>query len=78
MLTTANKPGALFKVLSRFSALGINLTSIISRPIEGGTLNSHSSSTSMTQVYSDRFAELMSTIGDFCEEFCYLGSYNRT
>ena len=78
MLTTANKPGALFKVLSRFSALGINLTSIISRPIEGRDFEFRFFLDFETQVYSDRFAELMSTIGDYCEEFCYLGSYNRT
>lgn len=78
MLTTANKPGALFKVLSRFSALGINLTSIISRPIEGRDFEFRFFLDFETQVYSDRFAELMSTIGDYCEEFSYLGSYNRT
>ena len=78
MLTTANKPGALFKVLSRFSALGINLTSIISRPIEGRDFEFRFFLDFETQVYSDRFAELMSTIGDYCEGFCYLGSYNRT
>ena len=78
MLTTANKPGALFKVLSRFSAHGINLTSIKSRPIEGRDFEFRFFLDFETQVYSDRFAELMSTIGDYCEEFCYLGSYNRT
>ena len=60
MLTTANKPGALFKVLSRFSALGINLTSIISRPIEGRDFEFRFFLDFETQVYSDRFAELMS------------------
>ncbi|MBP3377129.1 MAG: chorismate mutase, partial [Clostridia bacterium] len=35
MLITNNTPGSLYRVLSRFNALGINLTSIVSRPIEG-------------------------------------------
>jgi chorismate mutase / prephenate dehydratase len=77
MLTLPDKPGALFKVLSRFSALGINLTSIISRPIEGRDFEFRFFLDFETQVYSDRFAQLISTIGDCCEEFSYLGSYNR-
>lgn len=77
MLTTANEPGALFKVLSRFSALGINLTSLLSRPIEGRDFEFRFFLDFETQVYSDRFAELMTTIGDLCEEFHYLGSYNK-
>lgn len=77
MLTTPNEPGALFKVLSRFSALGINLTSLLSRPIEGRDFEFRFFLDFETQVYSERFAELMTTIGDMCEEFCYLGSYNK-
>lgn len=77
MLTTANEPGALFRVLSRFSALGINLTSLLSRPIEGRDFEFRFFLDFETQVYSERFAELMTTIGDMCEEFHYLGSYNK-
>lgn len=77
MLTTPNEPGALFKVLSRFSALGINLTSLLSRPIEGRDFEFRFFLDFETQVYSERFAELMTTIGDMCEEFHYLGSYNK-
>ncbi len=77
MLTTANEPGALTKVLARFSALGINLTNIVARPIEGRDFEFRFFLDFETQVYSERFAELIMTIGDMCEEFRYLGSYNK-
>ncbi len=77
MLTLKNEPGALYKVLSRFSALGVNMTSLISRPIEGRDFEFRFFIDFETQVYSERFAKLMTTIGDLCEEFVYLGSYNK-
>ncbi|MFR3877037.1 MAG: hypothetical protein ACLTYW_01560 [Collinsella sp.] len=39
MITTANEPGALYRVLERFYALNINLIKLESRPIPGMTLS---------------------------------------
>ena len=77
MLVTSNSPGALYKVLSRFFALGINLTHLISRPIEGSDFEFRFFMDFDTSVYSESFASLMQSISDSCEEFKYLGSYRE-
>ncbi len=78
MIVTGNTPGALYQVLSRFNALGINLTSLLSRPIEGRDFEFRFFFDFDTSVYSDEFAHLMQTLDDVCEEFRYLGSYRET
>ena len=75
MLVTGNKPGALYKVLSRFNALGINMTNLVSRPITGRDFEFRFFIDFETSVYSEDFASLINTVEDVCEEFCYLGSY---
>ena len=77
MLVTSNTPGALYKVLSRFYALGINITNLVARPIEGRDFEFRFFCDFDTSVYSDSFAALMQTIADTCEEFRYLGSYRE-
>ena len=77
MLTAENRPGSLYRILSRFYALGINLTSIISRPIEGRDFSFRFFMDFETPVYSEEFADLMNTIEGCCEEFRYLGSYRE-
>jgi len=77
MLVTGNTPGALYKVLSRFYALGINLTNLVARPIEGRDFEFRFFCDFDTSVYSDAFADLMQTIADTCDQFRYLGSYRE-
>lgn len=77
MLVTCNTPGALYKVLSRFYALGINLSNLVARPIEGRDFEFRFFCDFDTSIYSDSFASLMQTIADTCEEFRYLGSYRE-
>ncbi|MBQ4353552.1 MAG: chorismate mutase [Clostridia bacterium] len=77
MLVTNNTPGALYKVLSRFYALGVNLTNLVARPIEGRDFEFRFFCDFDTSVYSESFAALMQTIADTCEEFRYLGSYRE-
>lgn len=77
MLVTGNTPGALYKVLSRFYALGINLTNLVARPIEGRDFEFRFFCDFDTSIYSESFASLMQTIADTCEEFRYLGSYRE-
>jgi len=77
MLVTSNTPGALYKVLSRFFALGVNLTNLVARPIEGRDFEFRFFCDFDTSVYSESFAALMQTIADTCEEFRYLGSYRE-
>jgi len=77
MLVTNNAPGSLYKVLSRFFALGINLTNLISLPIEGRDFEFRFFFDFDTSVYSEEFASLIQNAKDICEEFHYLGSYRE-
>ena len=76
-LVTSNTPGALYRVLSRFNALGINLTSIISEPIEGRDFEFSFFFDFDTSIYAEEFANLMQTLDGCCEVFHYLGSYRE-
>ena len=77
MLITNNTPGSLYRVLSRFNALGINLTSIVSRPIEGRDFEFRFFFDFDTSIYAEEFANLMQTLDGCCEVFHYLGSYRE-
>ena len=77
MLTTAHKPGALYKLLSRFYALGINVTKLESRPIPDRDFEFMFYFDLETSIYSEEFIQLMCELDDLCEEFKYLGSYTE-
>lgn len=77
MLVTNNAPGALYRVLSRFNALDINLSSIVSRPIEGRDFESRFFFDFDSSIYAEEFANLMQALHSCCEEFRYLGSYRE-
>lgn len=77
MFVTPNKPGALYKVLSRFYALGINLTSITSNMIPERDFEFMFYFDFDTSVYSHEFARLICSIESMCDEFRYLGSYRE-
>ena len=75
MLTTAHKPGALYKVLGLFYALGINVVKLESRPIPDRDFEFMFYFDLETSVYSKEFRQLMCELENLCEEFHYLGSY---
>ena len=75
MLNTAHKPGALYKVLGRFYALGINIVKLESRPIPDRDFEFMFYFDLETSVYSAEFSRLMRELEGLCEEFHYLGSY---
>lgn len=77
IIVTSNTPGALFKVLSKFNALGINLTSLMAKPIEGRDFEFKFFLEFDTSIYSEEFADLMQTLDDSCDKFKYLGSYRE-
>ena len=77
MMILPHKPGSLYKILSHFYALGINLIKIESRPIPDRDFEFMFYFDLETSVYSEEFTELMSTVKDVCEEFVYLGSYSE-
>lgn len=77
MFTLPHKPGALYKVLARLYALGINLLKLESRPIPQRDFEFMFYLDLETSVYSEEFVQLMCEIGNICEEFKYLGSYSE-
>ncbi len=77
MMVLPHKPGSLYKVLSRFYALGINLNKLESRPMPERNFEFMFYFDLDVPVYSPNFIQLMSQLGDVCEEFSYLGSYSE-
>ena len=77
MMVLPHEPGSLYKVLSRFYALGINLIKLESRPLPERSFEFMFYFDLDTSVYSPRFIQLMGELGDLCEEYEYLGSYSE-
>ena len=77
MMILPHKPGSLYKALSRFYALGINLLKLESRPIPGRDFEFSFYFDLETSVYSDEFVKLMRELYDCSEQFKYLGSYTE-
>ena len=77
MMVLSHKPGALYKVLARMYALGINVTKLESRPIPDRDFEFMFYFDLETSIYSEEFVQLMCELDDMCEEFKYLGSYTE-
>ncbi|MBR6739063.1 MAG: prephenate dehydratase [Oscillospiraceae bacterium] len=77
MMVLPHRPGSLYKVLSRFYALGINLNKLESRPIPERDFEFMFYFDLDTSVYSPQFIQLMGELGSICESFNYLGSYSE-
>ncbi len=77
MIMTDHRPGALYKLLSRFYALGINLTKLESRPLPDRDFEFMFYFDLETSVYSPEFITLIGELESSCEQFRYLGSYSE-
>ena len=77
MMTLPHEPGALYKVLSRFYALGINLNKLESRPLPESSFGFMFYFDLENSVYDPAFLQLLSELGDVSEEYTYLGSYSE-
>ena len=75
MMVAPHKPGALYRILSRFNALGINLLKLESRPIPDRDFEFMFYFDLEAPVYSESLARLLSELERECDEFTYLGSY---
>ena len=72
-----HRPGSLYKILSRFNALGINLIKLESRPLPERNFEFMFYFDLDSPVYAPRFQQLMGELGELCEEYRYLGSYSE-
>ena len=77
MMLLPHTPGSLYKVLSRFYALGINLNKLESRPLPDRNFEFMFYFDLENSVYSPRFTQLMADMDNISEEFIYLGSYSE-
>ena len=77
MVVTPHKPGALYRLLSRFNALGINLLKLESRPIPDRDFEFMFYFELEAPVYSEKLAQLLCELEQECDEFTYLGSYSE-
>lgn len=77
MMVTSHKPGSLYRVLSRFFALGVNLTKLESRPIPERDFEFRFYFDISESVYSPALTQLICELENELEEFSYLGSYSE-
>ena len=77
MVVLPHRPGSLYKLLSRFYALGINLNKLESRPLPDRDFEFMFYFDLDTSVYSPQFMQLMGELDTVCETFSYLGSYSE-
>lgn len=77
MLSLGHTPGSLSDMLARFSALGLNLTKLESRPIEGRDFEFMFYLDVQASVYSEEFINLMCQLDSEPNEFTFLGSYKE-
>ncbi len=77
MMVLSHKPGSLYRVLSRFCALGIDLIKLESRPIPDRSFEFMFYFDLQTSVYSPQFIRMIGEVQSVCDNFSYLGSYNE-
>ncbi len=77
MMVVSHRPGALYRVLSRFYALGINLVKLESRPIPDRDFEFMFYFDLQVSIYSEKFDELLSELEYQGDEVRYLGSYQE-
>ena len=77
MLNVQHKPGALYSMIAKFSALGLNLTKLESRPIAGTDFEFMFYFDLDASVYDEAALQLLSELDEGPEAFTYLGSYSE-
>lgn len=78
MMTIPHIPGSLYSVISRFYALGINLTKIESRPLPERSFEFMFYFDVEASIYSDELISLINELENDIPSFTYLGSYSET
>lgn len=77
MFTTPNKPGALYEVLSKFAALGVNMTKLESRPIPGKDFEFMFHLDLDSSVLQEEILNLICELQQEPDSFTFLGSYRE-
>ena len=77
MVSVSHEPGSLYKILSRFYSLNVNLIKLESRPLPDRDFEFMFYFDLDAPVYSPRFIQLLGELQGICESFTYLGSYSE-
>lgn len=77
MMVIPHRPGALYRVISRFYSQNINLTKLESRPIPGRDFEFMFYFDVDASVYSESLRNVITELETELEEFIYLGSYSE-
>lgn len=77
LLSASHKPGALYDIISKFAALGINLCKIESRPISGRDFEFMFYFDLEVSVYSEEIKQLLCDLDSSSDTFVFLGSYSE-
>lgn len=77
VVTLPHKPGSLYRILSKFFVLGMNLVKIESRPIPGRDFEFMFYFDIGTSLYSPELAQLICELESSINGFRYLGSYSE-
>jgi len=75
MMTVPHQPGSLYTTISKFSALGLNLTKLESRPILGSDFEFMFYLDMDASIYSQEVIKLLCEFENGSETFVFLGSY---
>ncbi len=77
MLTLPHRPGSLYEMIAKFSALGLNLTKLESRPISGKDFEFMFYFDFEASLYSEDVIRLLSDLESGPDTFAFLGSYSE-
>ncbi len=77
MLSLPNRPGALYSMIARFAALGLNLTKLESRPLPGTDFEFLFYFDVDASVYSENVVKLLSRFDSGLDQFVFLGCYSE-
>ncbi len=78
ILSLPHIPSALYNILSRFAALGINITKLESRPIPGSDFDFMFYFDFDGSVYSEDILHMLDSLSEECEEFHFLGCFSES
>ena len=77
MFSTPHRPGALYSLISKFAALGVNLTKLESRPIPGRDFEFMFHFDMEASVWSEDVMQLLGELSQTNEHFVFLGCYHE-
>ena len=75
MMVIPNRPGTLFRILSRFNATGVNLVKLESRQIPEREFEYRFYFDIEASVFSPEFLSVMCELNNCGEQFKYFGTY---